>query len=276
MPEMAFDMQIFDRMQQGDPNKSYDWLVGQIEAMIERQRLEKHTKEMADGLARVGGALAACGNSDADGAETATKAAKDAKAQAERAEKAQRAAEALLGSISRNSKNSSGHHSPREGASQVLSEVRTARALNGLYPQEGGERRQVADASPQVGGDTQRALDGHPQAVVAEPRLAFSLRLLRNRQRNLGCVSTISRIDVNARQEHRMAIANTSTSIRLDSNLCPSRTRCQLPVPLLLAKRVTSPRSLAGTETGASITKREDASSGMHQVRLRFAYLGQL
>ena len=61
--------------------------------------------------------MAACGNSDADGAETATKAAKDAKAQAERAEKAQRAAEALLGSISRNSKNSSGHHSPR-GRSQ--------------------------------------------------------------------------------------------------------------------------------------------------------------
>ena len=44
MPEMAFDLQIFDRMQNGDPNKSYEWLVGQIEAMIERQRLEKHTK----------------------------------------------------------------------------------------------------------------------------------------------------------------------------------------------------------------------------------------
>ena len=132
----------------------------------------------------------------------------------------------------------------------------------------------MADASPQVGGDTQRALDGHPQAVVAEPRLAFSLRLLRNRQRNLGCVSTISRIDVNASQEHRMAIANTSTSIRLDSNLCPSRTRCLLPVPLLLAKRATSPRSLAGTETDASITKRENASSGMHPRRHRCASLG--
>ena len=163
-----------------------------------------------------------------------------------------------------------------DGASKVLSEVRTARALNGLYPQEGGGKRQVADASPQVGGDTQRALDGPPQAVVAEPRLAHFLRLLRNRQRNLGCVSTTSRIDVNASQEHRMAIANTSTSIRLDSNLCPSRTRCLLPVPLLLAKRVTSPRFLAGTETDASITKRENASSGMHQVRLRFAYLGPL
>ena len=45
MPEMAFHLQIFDRMQQGDPNKSYEWLVGQIEAMIERQRLESIPKK---------------------------------------------------------------------------------------------------------------------------------------------------------------------------------------------------------------------------------------
>ena len=276
MPEMAFDMQIFDRMQQGDPNKSYDWLVGQIEAMIERQRLEKHTKEMADGLARVGGALAACGNSDADGAETATKAAKDAEAQAERAEKAQRAAEALLGSISRNSQNSSRHHSPR-GRSQQGSQRGSNRPSPKRSLSPGGRRKTPGGGRLSPGGRRYPKSPGRtPTGSGRGTPTGILSPSVENRQRNLGCVSTISRIDVNARQEHRMAIANTSTSIRLDSNLCPSRTRCQLPVPLLLAKRVTSPRSLAGTETGVSITKRENASSGMHQVRLRFAYLGPL
>ena len=163
-----------------------------------------------------------------------------------------------------------------EGVSKVLREVPNGRALKGLAPQVEGSKRLVADASPQGGNDIPRAPDEHQPAVDVGRRPAYFLHLLRNRQRNLGCASTISRIDVNARQEHRMAIANTSTSIRLDSNLCPSRTRCRLPVPLLLAKRATSPRSLAGTETDASITKRENASAGMHQVRLRFAYLGPL
>ena len=55
----------------GDPDKSYDWLLAQLEAMIERQRLERHTKAMADGLAKVGGAMPAV-DGDVDGAEAAT------------------------------------------------------------------------------------------------------------------------------------------------------------------------------------------------------------
>jgi len=263
MPEMAFDLQIFDRMQDGDPNKSYEWLVGQIEAMIERQRLEKHTKEMADGLARVGGALAALGGSDADGAETATKAAKEAKQQAERAEKAQKAAEALLGSISRNSRNSSRPHSPR-GRSQQGS--------------QGGSRRTSPKGSRSPGGRLKTpgggAPDEHQPAVDVGRRPAHFLHLLRNRQRNLDCVSTISRIVVTARQERRVASASTSTSIRLDSNPCPSRTRCLLPALLLLARR-THPRSRAEMEMNAITTKRGSASFGMHQRLHRCACLEQ-
>ena len=161
-----------------------------------------------------------------------------------------------------------------EGASKVLREVQDGRALKGLAPQVGGSKRLAADASPRGEDDILRALDEPQPEVVVERRLTHFLQLLRNRQRNLVCVSTISRIDVSARQERQVANASTSTSIRLDSNRCPSRTRCLLPAPLLLAKR-TYPRSLAETEMTAIITRKEDANSGMHQVRLRFACLEQ-
>ena len=161
-----------------------------------------------------------------------------------------------------------------EGASKVLSEVPTGRALNGLGPQAEGSKRQEADAYRQGGSDTRRAPDELRQAVDVGRRPAPFLQLWRNRHRNLDCASITSRIDVIASQEHRVVTVSTSTSIRLDSNRCPSRTRCLLPALPLLAKR-TYPRSLAETEMTAIITRKEDANSGMHQVRLRFAYLEQ-
>ena len=151
-----------------------------------------------------------------------------------------------------------------EGASKVLTEVRNGRALKGLAPQVEGSKRLEADASPQGGNDIRRAPDEPQPAVVVGRRLAPFLQLLRNRLRNLDYASTTSRIDVIARQERRVAIASTSTSIRLDSNRCPSRTRCLHQALLLLAKG-TYPRSRAEMEMNAIITRRESASSGMRQ-----------
>ena len=159
-----------------------------------------------------------------------------------------------------------------EGVSMVLMEVLDGRALKGLDPQVEGSKRQEADAYRQGGNDTQRAPDEPQPAVVVGRRLAHFLHLLRNRLRNLGYASTTSRIDVIASQEHRVVTVNTSTSIRLDSNRCPSRTRCLLRAPLLLAKR-TYPRSLAEMEMNAIITKRENASSGMRRELQKCACL---
>ena len=161
-----------------------------------------------------------------------------------------------------------------EGASKVLKEVRDGRALKGLAPQVGGSRRLVAEASPQGEDDIPRAPDEHQPAADVGRQPAHFLHLLRNRQRNLDCVSTISRIVVTARQERRVAGASTSMSIRLDSNPCPSRTRCLLPARLLLAKR-TSPRFLAEMETVANITRKDDASSGMDPRLHKCACLGR-
>ena len=163
-----------------------------------------------------------------------------------------------------------------EGASKGHTKVQTGRALNGLSLQAEGSKRQVADASRQGGDVTQRAPDELRLAVVVGHQPARFLQLWRNRHRNLDCASVISGTNVTARQEHRTASANTSTSIRLDSNRCPSRTRCLLQALPHLAKREIHPRSHAETEMIVIITKREDANSGMDPRPHRCAFLEQL
>ena len=138
MSEMAFDLEVYNRMPPGDPNKTYEWLLYQMENHIERDRIKEQTKAMDVGLKKL--ALPATdGDGDGDGGAAsraaaallnpassadcaamlaAQKAAEEAKAESERATRALEAANALLGRLSRrstaaNSRNRTPPKSPR-------------------------------------------------------------------------------------------------------------------------------------------------------------------